>query len=137
MTKKISAKKVEKVMYSNYLKKAAENYGSASESLKNKSYNAAAVSAVHSAISSADAYCVYNLGKRCTSPKHEDAADLIMSTTYGGAEKLSVSRKFRAIIRIKNMAEYEDRLVKPKDSEKAVKESGELLKIVKNAVGDK
>ncbi|HNZ29242.1 MAG TPA: hypothetical protein PKJ42_04545 [Candidatus Goldiibacteriota bacterium] len=42
-----------------------------------------------------------------------------------------VKELFESIIRIKNMAEYEERLVKPKEAEKAVKEAGELLSLIK------
>lgn len=137
MTKKTSKKSVDKSVYSNYLQKAIENYEGAVKILQGKAYNAAVVSAVHSAISAADAYCVYGLGERCTSPKHEDAADLIMSTPYNDKEKVLVSKKFKSIIRIKNMAEYEERLIKPKDAERVVKEAKELLEIVKNRVKGK
>jgi hypothetical protein len=71
------------------------------------------------------------LGKRCSSSKHEDAAELIKIVPYPDDEKLSVSKKFTSVIRIKNMAEYEERLAKPKDAEKAVREAGELLELVK------
>jgi len=131
MTKKINTKPVDKSMYSNFLKKAVENHDSAVKNLKDGAYNAAAVSAVHSAISAADAYCVFSSGKRCTSPNHEDAADLIMDIPGKKDEKNEISKKFRFIIRLKHMAEYEERLVKPKEAEKAVNEAGELLRLIK------
>jgi hypothetical protein len=137
MTKKISAKPVDRVMYSNYLKKAIENYEGAVQTLKNSAYNAAAVSAVHSAISAADAYCVSSLGLRCTSARHEDAADLIMEIPGNKNEKTLISKKFKMIVSIKNMAEYEERLVKPKEAEKAVAEAGELLRLIKSELKEK
>jgi HEPN domain-containing protein len=132
MTKKIATKAVEKTACSNYLQKAEENLRSAQKAVEGRDYNSAAVCAVHSVISAADAYCVYGLGKRCSSSKHEDAAELIKTVPYPDAEKLAVSKTFLAVIRIKNMAEYEERLVKPKDAEKAVREAGEVLELIRN-----
>lgn len=129
MTKKVNVKQTEKEMYSNYLQKANENCSLVQKAMEEKSYNAAAVCAVHCAISSADAYCVFNLAKRCSSPNHEDAAALISETNL--KNKNSVIKKYLSVIRIKNMAEYEERLVKQKEAEKAVNEIKELLDLVK------
>jgi hypothetical protein len=71
------------------------------------------------------------LGKRCSSSKHEDASELIKTVPYPENEKFAVSKAFMAVIRIKNMAEYEERLVKSKEAEKAVRETEELLNLVK------
>lgn len=131
MTKKIATKPVEKAAYSNYLQKAEENLRSAQKAADARDYNSAAVSAVHCVISAADAYCVYGLAKRCSSSKHEDTAELIRTAPYPEDEKTAVSKKFLSVIKIKNMAEYEDRLVKQKEAEKAVDEAGEMLKLVK------
>jgi uncharacterized protein (UPF0332 family) len=131
MTKKIDTKAVEKSMCSNYLQKAEENLRSARKAVEARDYNSAAVSAVHSVISAADAYCVFALGKRCSSPKHEDASELVKTAPYPDSEKNAVSKAFMSVIRIKNMAEYEERLVKQKEAEKAVMEAGELLNMVK------
>lgn len=56
MTKNIATKAVEKSLCSNYLQKAEENLRSAQKALEDRDYNSAAVSAVHSVISAADAY---------------------------------------------------------------------------------
>jgi len=131
MTRKINTKAVDKGMYKNFLQKAEENLKIAYKALEEHAYNSAAVNAVHSAISAADAFCVYYLGKRCASAKHEDATDLIMDIPVKDDEKTVISKMFRAIIGIKNMAEYEERLVKPKEAEKVVTEARELLELIK------
>jgi HEPN domain-containing protein len=131
MTKKTITKLVEKGLFINFLQKADENYKTAEKALKDRSFNSAVVSAVHAVISAADAYCVFNLGKRSASSNHEDTADLIRSTTFPDADKAMVAKRFKSIIGIKNMAEYEERLVKEKDAEKAVREALELLELVK------
>ena len=92
MTKKIDIKAVEKSMCSNYLQKAEENLWSARKAVESRDYNSAAVSAVHSVISAADAYCVFALGKRCSSSKHEDASELVKTAPYPENEKNAVSK---------------------------------------------
>ncbi len=134
MTKKINTKTVDKSMYANYLKKAVENCIAAENTLKEGAYNAAGVSAVHAAISAIDAYCVYAMAKRCSSTSHEDAADLAKTAPYPDSEKTAVVKAFTSVIRIKNMAEYEERLLKQKEAEKAVQNANELLLLVKNRV---
>lgn len=131
MTKKIITKHLDKNVYINYLQKADENLEAAVKSLGERSFNSAAVSAVHAAISAADAYCVFGIGERCASSNHEDAAELVKYTSFPEDEKSIVFKRFKSIIRIKNMAEYEERLVKEKEAEKAVREAVEMLEIVK------
>lgn len=137
MTKHIKTKEVEKGLYVIFLQKAAETMEAAEKVLKDKAYNAAAINAVHSAISAADSYCVFNIGKRCASSNHSDTADLIKSIPFRDEETSAISKKFKSIIQIKNMAEYEERLVKSKDAEKAVCEAGELLELIKTAMKEK
>ena len=61
MTRHIKTKEVDKEMYAVFLKKAQENTDAAENSLKLGRNNAAAVSAVHGAISAADALCTFSL----------------------------------------------------------------------------
>jgi uncharacterized protein (UPF0332 family) len=131
MTRKIKTREVEKGLYINYLQKGEENLQTAQKALEDRVYNSAAVSAVHSAISSADAYCVYGLKKRCASENHKDTAMLIGEVPARHGLSQQIKGIFESIIRIKNMAEYEERLVKQKEAEKAVKEAGGLLNLIK------
>jgi uncharacterized protein (UPF0332 family) len=131
MTRKIKTRDVEKGMYVNYLQKGEENLQSAQNALEKKAYNSAALNAVHAAISSADAYCVYGLKKRCASENHKDTATLIGEVQARPGLSEEIKKLFESIIRIKNMAEYEERLVRQKEAEKAVKEAGELFNLVK------
>ncbi|HDQ25340.1 MAG TPA: hypothetical protein ENN43_01165 [bacterium] len=136
MTRHVDTKNVDKVMYVNYLQKAGENRLMSEKALAERVFNSAAVSAVHCAISAVDAFCVANMGKRCSSAGHEDVSVLIKATSYPDEEKTFVAGKFKSVIRIKNMAEYEERLVKEKEAEKAVREAGLLLDAVKRALGE-
>jgi uncharacterized protein (UPF0332 family) len=134
MTKHIKSREVEKRLYTNHLLKAVENYESALKSIKEGAYNASAVSAVHSAISSADAYCVFGIGKRCASKNRKDVVSLIIDASQQKEFNIKIGVKFDSIIRIKNMAEYEERLIKQKKVKKAVREAGELLDLVKKSL---
>ena len=131
MTRKIKTRDVEKGLYVNYLQKGEENLQTAKKAFEDRVYNSAAVSAVHSAISSADAYCVFGLKKRCASESHKDTALLIGDVPARQGLSQQIKGIFESIIRIKNMAEYEERLVKLKEAEKAVKEAEELLSLIK------
>jgi uncharacterized protein (UPF0332 family) len=137
MTKNIKTRDVEKGLYKNYLQKAEENFKGATKSFEEGSFNAAAVSAVHTAISCADAFCVFGTGKRCASENHKDASALIMDATPKNDENDRIRKLFDSIIRIKNMAEYEERLVRLKEAEKAVREAAELLESIKMFMKEK
>jgi hypothetical protein len=137
MTKNIKTREVEKGLFKNYLQKADENSRGAVKSLEEKAYNAAAVSAVHAAISGADAFCVFGLGKRCASENHKDTAALIMDATNMKSENEKIIKIFESIIRIKNMAEYEERLVRGKEAEKEVREVVELLNLIRMVMKEK
>ena len=134
MTRDIKTRAVEKGLNVNFIKKAEENLKSAVKNIENGSYNASAVNAVHSAISAVDAYCVFSIGKRCASENHKDTEYLIMETNFPKETSGVIVKLFVAVIIIKNMAEYEELLVRQKEAEKAVREAQELLNAVNEAL---
>ena len=76
--------------------------------------------------------CVYFLGKRHSGEQHNDAATLfktIKSTDEYNANA-NTNRIIR-ILRMKNMAEYEDRLVYKSEAEKIFKDCERFLTFVK------
>jgi len=131
MTKKIKTRDIEKSMYVNYLQKAVEGITAAENAMEKRLYNAVAVSAIHAVISAADAYCVYGLSRRCASEDHKDTEYLIRTTPFPDREKAVVSKKYLSVIRTKNMAEYEERLVKSNEAEKVLREAKEMTDLVK------
>jgi hypothetical protein len=80
---------------------------------------------------------VFGTGKRCASENHKDVVALIMDASQQKEFNIKISGKFDSVIKIKNMAEYEERLVKQKEAEKAVREAGELLDLVKTGLKEK
>ncbi len=131
MTNKINTKPVDKMLSGNYLKKASEFIKSAEHSMVEKDYNSAASNAVHCFISLVDALTTAKLGLRHSGERHEDAVKLInMVNGIGRDTADKISKKYAAVLRIKNMAEYEERLVKPNDAHKIVEDTKEAYVIL-------
>lgn len=110
MTKTIKTVIVHKSDYSNYLKKAAEFHDVMQDSLSKGKWNAVGLNAIHTGISSADALLVFSHGVRSTSPKHDDVIKLITSLISHRDIKNNISH-LRNLLYIKNIVEYEVRLV--------------------------
>lgn len=110
MTKKIKTTTVSKSVYSNYLKKSAEFYEAMQESLSKGKWNAVGLNAIHSGISAADALLVFFHGMRSTSPKHDDIVKLLTSLMTH-RETDSNASHLRNLVGMKNIVEYEVRLI--------------------------
>ena len=121
MTPKFRTRDVEKSLYINYLKRAEECLHAAKNSFSIQEWNAATICAIHSCISACDAMCVYSLGKRHSGENHNDAVSLFKMIKIED-EKLKINaNRLNKILRIKNMAEYEERLVNRSEAAKALK----------------
>lgn len=132
MTPKYKTRDVSKALYSNYLKKAEECFHAAKNSFTSQEWNATAINAIHSCISACDSLCVYFLGKRYAGESHDDAVKLLR-TIRTDDEKINESaNRFLRIIRIKNMAEYEERLVYRTEAEKILKDCERFFQYTKN-----
>ena len=130
MTAKIRTSDIDKAFYTNYLKRAEECFNAAQNSSKNQEWNAATISAIHSCISACDAMCVYFLGKRPSGQSHNDAVTLF--STIDNTEEISTNaNRISRILGIKNMAEYEERLIFRAESEKVLKDCERFLAYVK------
>lgn len=117
MTPKFSTKDVAKSAYANFLKRAEECWHAAEHAHKNREWNAAAINAIHCSIAACDAMCTYYLGQRHTGENHDDAAALFRTIKAGDEINLNANRIVR-ILRFKNMAEYEERLIRQSETEK-------------------
>ena len=111
MAPRYTTKDMAKSTYANYFKKAEECFHAAQNSLEREEWNASAINAVHCCISACDAMCVYFLGKRHSGENHNDAAKLFQSIKNSEDIDTNANRIIK-ILRIKNMAEYEERLVR-------------------------
>lgn len=131
MTPKLKTRDVAKSLYTNFLKKADECFHAAKNSFATQEWNAATINAIHSCIAACDAICVYFLGKRHAGESHEDAVSLFKAITEKGEEINTNANRILRILRIKNMAEYEERLVHKSESEKILKDCERFLEFVK------
>ena len=127
MNPKIKTQGVARNLYTNYLKKSDECFTAAKESLAKGDWNAAAICAIHSCISAGDALCIYFLGKRHAGPNHRDAVVLLDIIKSGNIEVKNNANRLRKILGVKNMAEYEERLVRQSEAEKVLKDTEHFL----------
>jgi len=131
MTPKLTTKDVAKALYINFLKRAEECFHAAKNSFAVQEWNAATINSVHSCIAACDAICVYFLGKRHAGDSHENAVKFF-KTIKKGSEKINTNaNRIARILRIKNMAEYEERLICRSEAEKILKDCERFLEFVK------
>lgn len=130
---KIKVSKVERSFYTNYLVRAEECLNAAKNSLNLNQWNSSAISTIHSGISSLDALCVYYLGQRHAGQNHEDAIALFRSIKQLKREDAdAIANRVIKILKMKNMAEYEERLVHRTEAQNILKDAERLFEAVKN-----
>jgi HEPN domain-containing protein len=130
---KVKISKVERTLYTNYLVRAEECLSAAKNSLSLNQWNASAISAIHSGIASLDALCVYYLGQRDAGQNHEDAITLFRSIKQLNREDIdTIANRVIKILKMKNMTEYEERLVHQTEAQNILKDAERLFEAVKN-----
>lgn len=77
MARIIRTRAVKRDLYKNYLKKSEEFYRGMERSFEAGDWNACVVNAIHCAICSADAMCVFYLGFRNAGEKHQEVLQLL------------------------------------------------------------
>ena len=131
MTAKFTTRDVQKSLYVNFLKRAEECLHAAQSSFSTQEWNASAINAIHACIAACDAMCVYFLGKRHAGEDHEEAANLFMTVKSGNEDIKTNSNRLLRILRMKNMAEYEERLIYKGEAEKILKDCERFLEFIK------
>jgi len=131
MTSKSKTRDVQKSLYLNFLKKAQECYNAALHAFEDQGWNALAVNTVHCCISACDAMCVYFLGRRSSSENHNDAIKLLKAIKIKSEDLNANTNRLLNILRIKNMVEYEERLIYRSEAEKILKDCQRFLEYVK------
>ncbi len=131
MVSKPTTRDAQKSLYVNFLKRAEECFHAAQNSFSSQEWNAATISAIHSCIAACDAMCVYFLGKRHAGENHEEAVNLFITTKSGNEEIKTNANRILRILGVKNMAEYEERLVYKPETEKILKDCERFLEFVK------
>lgn len=130
---KVKVSKVERSLYTNYLVRAEECLNAARHSLSLNQWNASAISAIHCGIASLDALCVYYLGQRHAGQNHEDAITLFRNIKQLNREDIDgIANRVIKILRMKNMAEYEERLVHQAEAQNILKDAERLFEATKS-----
>ncbi|MFA5063675.1 MAG: HEPN domain-containing protein [Candidatus Omnitrophota bacterium] len=130
---KVKISKVERNLYINYLVRAEECLSAAKNSLSLNQWNASAISAIHSGIASLDALCIYYLGQRHAGQNHEDAITLFKNIKQLDRENIdNIANRVIRILKMKNMAEYEERLVRQTEALNIFKDAQRLFESVKS-----
>jgi uncharacterized protein (UPF0332 family) len=131
MAPKPATRDVQKSLYVNFLKRAEECMHAAQTSFSNQEWNAATINVIHSCIAACDAMCVYFLGKRHAGENHEEVINLFVTIKGDNEEMKNNANRILRILRIKNMAEYEERLVYRLEAEKVLKDCERFFTFVK------
>jgi len=130
---KVKISKVERSLYTNYLVRAQECLSSAKHSFSLNQWNASAISAIHSGIASLDALCVYYLGQRHAGQDHEDAIMLFRNIKQLNRIDINgIANRIIKILKMKNMAEYEERLVHQTEAQNILKDAERLFEAIKS-----
>jgi HEPN domain-containing protein len=133
MTPKHKTRDVTKSLYTNYLQRADECFHAAQTSLKAQEWTATAINAIHSSIAACDAMCIFYLGKRHAGDTHTESVSLFK--TINDSEDLRKNaQRLTRLLSIKNMAEYEERLVYRSEAESAIKDCERFLDYVKDTL---
>lgn len=118
----VGTQKVEKHLYSNYLKKAREYLEGMKDELTNKRWNLAVLAGIHCTISACDALTIFFLGKKHKGIKHADAAKVLASIEGLDSKELAEkSSQFISILDFKTPVEYDKTVFKESDARELAK----------------
>jgi HEPN domain-containing protein len=117
----------------NYLKKAEEFAASMEQSLEEGRWNAAALSAVHAAISAGDAMLAAFVGIRSADEDHRQIVSLL--SDHLGEEGDKMANHVQRVVARKNLVEYEERLVKETDAVQMAGHVRRLLQQIREKFG--
>ena len=131
MTAKFTTRDVQKSLYVNFLKRSEECLHAARNSFAAEEWNAAAINAIHACIAASDAMCVYFLGKRHAGENHEEVVNLFRTIKDGSEGIKTNSNRLLRILAVKNIAEYEERLIYRPEAERILKDCERFLEFIK------
>jgi uncharacterized protein (UPF0332 family) len=126
MTGKFKIGKSSKEEYKKFLKKADEFFEIMQQSLKNEKWNATGLNAIHTGISANDALLTFHFGLRSISPKHDDAVKLLISMMNRDDTEIK-AKHLRRLISVKNLVEYDGRLLSRREAESLAKHAERFL----------
>lgn len=107
---------VDRRAHRNYLLKAEEHRQAMEDCYERKLWNACVVNAIHCVISASDALTVYYLGFRNAGERHTDVVSLLQRIGIDPKELSPKLTQLTSLLSIKNLAEYEERLMDEADA---------------------
>lgn len=129
--KEVRTTSVPKSDYINYLKKAEEFLSTVQESLIKAKWNAVGLNAIHAGISASDAVLVCLHGVRSTNPKHDDVIRLFSALVKHKDIEQNINH-LRSLIAMKNIVEYDQRLITQSEAMSLSKHAERFLAWVKS-----
>ena len=117
----------------NHLTKAREFAAAMEDSLAEERWNAAALAAVHAAISAGDAMLAAFVGIRSAEQDHRQIVSLLSDHLGGDGQKMA--RHVQRVIARKNLVEYEERLIKKSDAARMAAHVRRLLAQAEDKLG--
>ncbi len=125
----MKTRNVDKHKHKNYLTKADEFFEAMNNSFAKRNFNATVLNSVHCAMTSADALTVFYKGVRHAGERHEDVISLL--NTLGLPDMQNKNRQLLDLLRIKNSAEYEEKLMTETNASDSIKNAERFNKWVK------
>jgi HEPN domain-containing protein len=113
-----------------YLYKSKDFIKGSEFEIKNRNWNASAVLSVHAVISACDAVCARFLQVRHSGADHMHAVELLTSLPLNGTELDPKIKQARRVISMKNVAEYEDRLIKEDEAKEMLRDARRVVEWV-------
>ncbi len=112
-----------------YFAKAEDSLRMARIAIRERAYDNAVMSAVHSAINALDALAVSHLGRRA-SGAHTDVPALVKGS-FSPTEYVEIRKQFTSLLSMKNASEYQPDPMDRTDAERSVKWAERIVNKVK------
>ena len=114
----------------NYRRKAREFAAAMETALEGKHWNAAALAAVHAGISAGDAMLAAFVGIRSSEQDHRQIVTLLAD--HLGKDGEQASRHVQRVIALKNLVEYEERLIRQAEANQMATHVRRLMALVES-----
>ncbi|MBI2971795.1 MAG: HEPN domain-containing protein [Candidatus Aenigmarchaeota archaeon] len=126
----MKTRSVDRFRSKDYLKRAEECKSAMNRAFEAGDWNACVINAVHCAISSADAFCIFKKGLRNAGDSHRDSIALFLSIDPNTEELKKTVTHLSRLLDIKTDAEYGERLASSENAEQAKKHAERLFDFV-------
>lgn len=130
----IRTTKVERHRALDFLTNAEEALWAARECCENGKYTPAVIIAVHASISANDALGVWISAARCSSEKHEDAADFLRRLDPANPDYQQNAKRLSSILGHKHASEYMGSRFTEREARAILQDAERLLAFVRSQI---